>query len=105
AAAAEALMQRVTQIRVQMPSLEAGRRAFLAAQLEAAGLRLRLLRGDNLNFEEEARGMYGIDLRVQPLGVFDPVLARIEQLVPGPGPLADLIEAYQDRFVIPPDRH
>ena len=104
AAAAEALQQRVVRIGVPPRSLDARRRAFLAAQLQAAGLRLRLLRGGTLTFEEEARGMYGIDLRVQPLAVFDPVLARIEQLVPGPGPLADRVEAFQDRFVIPPDR-
>jgi hypothetical protein len=104
AAAAEALEQRVLAIREPPASLEARRRAFLAAQLHAAGLRLRLLRGGTLTFEEEARGMYGIDLRVQPLAVFDPVLARIEQLVPGQGPLADRVEAFQDRFVIPRDR-
>jgi len=32
------------------------------------------------------------------------VLARLEQLVPGEGALADRVEAFQDRFVIPPDR-
>ena len=48
--------------------------------------------------------MYGVELQLQPLVRYDPVLARIEQLVPGQGPLADRVDAFQDRFVIPPDR-
>ena len=35
---------------------------------------------------------------------YDPVLARIERLVPGARPLADAGRCLQDRFVIPPDR-
>ena len=35
---------------------------------------------------------------------YDPVLARIERLVPGTGPLAERVEAFQERFTIPRDR-
>jgi hypothetical protein len=104
AAATELLKQRVERIATPQISLEARRQAFLAAQLNAAALRLRLLLGGTLTFAEEARGMYGVGLQLQPLSSFDPVLARIEQLVPGEGTLADRVDAFQDRFVIPPDR-
>jgi hypothetical protein len=104
AAATEALHSRVRRIVTRPLSLESRRKAFLAVQLEAADLRLRLLRGGTISFAEEARGMYGVELQLQPLSVYDPVLARIEQLVPGDGTLADRVDAFQDRFVIPPDR-
>jgi hypothetical protein len=104
AAAAEALQQRIGRIAVRGRSLDSRRKSFLTVQLAAAGLRLRLLQGGTLTFAEEARGMYGVDLQLQPLSVYDPVLARIEQLVPGGGTLADRVDAFQDRFVIPPDR-
>ena len=104
AAAAETLQQRIARIRVREPSLEFRRKAFLAVQLDAAALRLRLLRGGTLTFAEEARGMYGVELRLQPLSSYDPVLERIEHLVPGEGALADRVDAFQDQFVIPPDR-
>ena len=104
AAGAEALQQRIAAINVREPSLDVRRKAFLAAQLNAAGLRLRLLRGGTLTFAEEARGMYGVDLHLRPLSVYDPVLERIERLVPGEGTLADRVDAFQDRFVIPRDR-
>jgi hypothetical protein len=102
--AAAALKQRVERIATRELSLESRRKAFLAAQINAAGLRLRLLQGGTLTFAEEARGMYGVSLQLQPLSNFDPVLARIEQLVPGEGTLADRVDAFQDRFVIPPGR-
>jgi hypothetical protein len=102
--ATEALRQRVERIATRELSLDSRRKAFLAAQLNAAGLRLRLLQGGTLTFAEEARGMYGVGLQLQPLSNFDPVLARIEQLVPGEGTLADRVDAFQDRFVIPADR-
>ena len=35
---------------------------------------------------------------------FDPVLARIDRLVPGEGPLAQRVDAFMDRFVIPRER-
>jgi hypothetical protein len=104
AAAAALLKQRAERIAVRPLSIEVRRRTFLAGQLEAAMLRLRLLQGGTLTFAEEARGMYGIELQLLPLTNFDPVLARIERLVPGPGTLAERVEAVQDRFVIPPDR-
>jgi hypothetical protein len=104
AEASAALGRRVERIAAPAASLDARRKAFLAVQLNAAGLRLRLLRGGTLTFAEEARGMYGVDLRLQPLTFYDPVLARIEHLLPGEGTLADRVDAFQDRFVIPPDR-
>jgi hypothetical protein len=104
AGATEALSQRVERVSARAASLDARRKAFLAAQLNAAGLRLRLLRGGAVSFAEETRGMYGVDIQLQPLANFDPVLARIETLIPGEGTLADRVDAFQDRFVIPPDR-
>jgi hypothetical protein len=104
AAATEALQQRVGRIAARETNIDARRKAFLAVQLGAAALRLRVLRGGALTFAEEARGMYGVDLQLQPLSVYDPVLARIERLVPGEGSLADRVDAFQDRFVIPSDR-
>ena len=83
-----------------------GRARFLAAQLTAAETRLRMLRGERLSFAEEARGLYGVDLQglIHPLAHYDPILARIETMVPGTGPLAERVDAFTDRFIIPRER-
>ena len=41
---------------------------------------------------------------MKPLSDYEPILARIDRLVPGAGPLAERVDAFLDRFVIPNDR-
>ena len=88
----------------RLEHLEQRRRAFLLGQLTAATTRLRMIGGERLSFADEARGLFGITPEIQPLSHYDPVLARIERLLPGTGTLAERAEAFQNRFVIPADR-
>ena len=97
----DALAARVHSIGRVSEDLEARRAAFLTAQLTAARTRLRMLSGEKLSFEEEAHGLFGVRPKLQPLASFDPVLAKIETLVPGGGPLSERVDAFQDRFTIP----
>jgi len=80
------------------------RRDFLLAQLRAASTRLRMMQGEKLPFADEAEGLFGVRPELKPLASYDPVLARIERLVPGKGPLADRVEAFSERFNIARDR-
>ena len=83
----------------------AQRRArFLVAQLTAASTRLRMLRGEKLSFEDEAEGLFGVRPQVEPLANLDPVIAELETLVPGEGPLAARVDAFANRFNIPTAR-
>jgi hypothetical protein len=85
-------------------SIEARRSGFLRAQLVAADTRLRMLQGERLSFADEARGLFAVTPEIRPLSAYDPVVARIDRLVPGPGPLNERVEAFQQRFTIPADR-
>lgn len=108
----EALARAADELRRRLRGVAAGavpsarRQTFLDAQLTAAATRLRMLRGERLSFNEEALGLYGVDLtgRLHPLEHYDPMLARIERLVPGRGPLAERVDEFLDRFTIPRDR-
>jgi hypothetical protein len=84
--------------------MDARRAAFLRGQLVAAATRLRMLQGEKLGFADEAEGLFGVRPELKPLSDYDPVLARIETLVPGEGALADRVDAFQNRFNIPADR-
>lgn len=84
--------------------LEVRRAKFLSAQLTAAATRLRMLKGEKLSFDEEARGLFSVTPELKPLSSYDPLLARIEKLVPGTGDLADRVDAFQNRFNIPKER-
>ena len=104
AAAVAELQARLAAVTVLADSPDARRIAFLSAQLTAAATRLRMLQGERLSFAEEAQGLYGVAPDIRPLAEYDPVLERIERLVPGQGPLADRVEAFASRFTIPADR-
>jgi hypothetical protein len=77
---------------------------FLRAQLNAARTRLRMLRGETLSFREESLGLFGATPEIQQLESYDVVLSQIEALLPGAGTLAERVDAFQERFVIPADR-
>ena len=63
-----------------------------------------MLRGEKLSFDDEAQGLFGVRPKLKPLSHYDFILAKIDKLVPGKGPLADRVDAYQDRFIVPKDR-
>lgn len=85
-------------------SMEERRARFLVAQLTAANTRLRMMQGEELSFADEAEGLFGVRPELPPLDSFDPVLAEIERLVPGEGPLWQRIDTFQKRFDMPADR-
>jgi len=80
------------------------RKAFLAGQLKAAQTRLAMLSGQTFSFQDEAEGLFGVRPALKPLASYDPVLARIETLLPGDGDLAARADAFQAKYVIPADR-
>ena len=105
AAAAAALAGRTERVDPsRLDRMEQRRRAFLLAQLTAARTRLRMLQGEKLSFADEAEGLFGVRPELKPLSAFDPVLARLDALVPGTGPLPERVDTFQNRFTIPKDR-
>lgn len=80
------------------------RKLFLKGQLRAAQTRLAMLAGDKFSFEDEAEGLFSVRPVLKPLKSYDPILARIDKIVPGKGDLAARVDAFQNRYVIPTDR-
>lgn len=85
-------------------SVDAERVHYLRAILAAAKVRLRMLRGEAIPFQDEAEGLFGVRPELIDLATLDPVVERIDALVPGEGPLHERINAWGDHFVIPDDR-
>ena len=104
AARVDALSARIAALGRGGSAEQASRVRFLLAQLTAARTRLRMMQGEKLSFDEEALGLFGVRPQLQPLSAYDPVLASIDKLVPGKGPLADRVDAFQERFTIPRQR-
>lgn len=102
--ATAALGKRLSRASAQTRGADVRRARFLAAQLTASDTRLRMLQGEKLSFDEEARGLFGVVPDLKPLSAYKPVLVEIERLVPGTGPIGDRVDAFQNRFTIPKER-
>ena len=101
---ADALLARLNALPASSDPMLAQRRAYLIAHVSAAEARLRMLGGERLSFADEAYAMFGVRPELKPLSDYDPVLAELDALLPGPGPLVDRITAFRASFVIPKDR-
>ncbi len=88
----------------RLQPLEGRRRAFLIGQVTAAETRLAMRAGQRFSFDDEAQGLFGVRPHLKPLADYDPLLARINVLVPGPGPLWKRVDDFNERFVIPSSR-
>jgi hypothetical protein len=82
----------------------AQRKAYLLAHVSAAAARLRMLSGEKMSFANEAEALFGVRPELRPLSSYDPVLAEIDALLPGAGPLADRVTEFKSHYVIPKDR-
>lgn len=80
------------------------RKAFLLAQLTAADTRQRMIAGEKLDFKAESMGLFGTTPDLKPLSDYDPIIAKIDTLIPGDGPLPERIDAFESNYNIPKDK-
>ncbi len=74
------------------------------AAVRSARFRLDMIAGVRAPFLDEAERLFALRPALAPLASYDAVLGRIDALVPGPGALADRVEALRMRYVIPRER-
>jgi hypothetical protein len=104
AADADALQRGVLSTPVPDDLMEGLRREYLVAQLGAVSTRLRMLSGERLSFDEEAKALYGAAAPMLTEEHFAGIIERLDPLVPGEGPLSARVDEFRSAFVIPPDK-
>lgn len=104
-AAADALIARARALPEDgMDAESRQRKAYLVAHLSAAEARLRMMADEKMGFADEAFALFGVRPELRPLESYDAVLARIDALVPGQGPLAERVAAFRGGYAIPRER-
>jgi hypothetical protein len=98
------LQSRVAGLAVPSDEMEALRRQYLLKQTAAMAARIRMLKGERMSFDEEARALYDADVPRLPETHFQEALDQLDKRFPGQGSLVDRYEAYRLGFVIPKDR-
>lgn len=85
-------------------SLLALRRTYLLTQLRALAAHARMLGGERLSFDAEARALYDASPPTHDVAEFEAVLAELDSLLPGTGSVAERYAAFRSRYVIPRER-
>jgi hypothetical protein len=76
----------------------------LIARLEALLTRIAIFEGERLPFDEESKHLFGASAPDLEASHFEAILAGIDELLPGDGPLPERVNRFKERFVIPEDR-
>ena len=84
--------------------LETLRHRYLTQQLASLRTRTAMLTGAKLTFDQESKALYDAVAPTRTRHDFERVLAQLERLLPGPGPLSDRYEQFRSRYAIPKDR-
>jgi hypothetical protein len=84
--------------------LTPSRRAWLRAQVVGLHTTAGKLAGEDIGYEDEVERCYGVRPRRVPEDVLAAAHARLEEALPGSGPLADRYIAWRESHVVPPDR-
>jgi hypothetical protein len=70
----------------------------------AAAVRLQMLEGVKFSFDDEAKGQFATVPLLKPLSYYDTILQQLEKEIPGTGPLAARVDAFNERYVIPKEK-
>ena len=82
-----------------------GQRArVMMANASSARFRLDMIDGKRVPFVEEAEALFALRPKLRPLSDFEGALARIEALLPGPGPLSERVGAFRAQYSVPDER-
>jgi len=87
-----------------MDEMERQRIRSLELRLQALQTRIRLNQGAEISFDEESRLLFDAVAPHHDAAYFEEILAQIDALLPGEGPLPQRVAAFRERFIIPPDR-
>ena len=86
------------------PEIVRLRHAYLTRQLAAMIARVKMLHGANLSFDDEARALYDVTPPANTEDHFRDLVARLEDELPGSGPVPARYVAYRNRFIVLAER-
>ena len=101
---AAALSEEVSRMPAASSEMERLRHDYLSRQLSSVVARIRMLRGEQLSFDDETRALYDAQAPALPESHFQQILDSLDKRFGGAGPLVDRYEAFRRSFVIPKEK-
>ncbi|MFD1147111.1 DUF885 domain-containing protein [Saccharothrix hoggarensis] len=101
-----ALARQAAQLRRELPGvdLDPDRKRFLDAHLVAAETTARKLAGVRVDFVDEVRAYFQVDVRPGHPDTYRRAHAKLDDLLPGPGSLAERLADHRALDEVPPRR-
>ncbi len=84
--------------------LDSGRRHFLAAQVEGLRTTAARLAGQPIGYVDEVESCYGVRPQMTPEDSFAAAHRRLDEVLPGSGPLAERYVGWREAQAVPPDK-
>ncbi|MEI7769970.1 MAG: hypothetical protein WCI67_08290 [Chloroflexales bacterium] len=78
------------------------RKGYLDVQLRGMETTARRLAAEPITYRDEVRACFDIEPVFTPEATFEAANAELEALLPGPGGLAERLDRWRQRFVVPP---
>jgi hypothetical protein len=102
---AEGLAQSLSSLpETGIGEMERQRVKSLQLRVLALQTRIRLNQGAEISFDDESRLLFDAVPPTLDASHFEDILAQIDALLPGDGPLPERVTAFRERFIIPPER-
>ncbi|MBC3767052.1 hypothetical protein [Neptunicella marina] len=102
---AEILRGELPKASEHTPLMQRLRLYYLDQQLVALiGFGKNLSGDEKLDFDAQSRELYDTEAPHNKLTDFDPLVAEVEAMLPGEGPIAERIAAFKKQFEIPADK-
>ena len=102
--ASQALTRRLEAVQTGDGAMFRMRVDGLVARLQALQTRVAINKGEFLDFDAESLALFGSRAPDHDAAHFQAILDQVDALLPGDGPLAARVEAFNNNFVIPPER-
>jgi hypothetical protein len=80
------------------------RREYLQKQIAALAARVRMLKREKLEFDDESHALYDAVVPTFPDSHFDQIISLLEKKIPGTGQLWERYEKWRKPFLIPKDK-
>lgn len=77
---------------------------WMKAQLIAFSRRIKIFSGEYADFDAESKELFGVAAPVYPESHYKDLVARLDGILPGAGPINDRFQALSNKFIIPKAR-
>jgi hypothetical protein len=101
---AQTLAAQLSETAVPATPIDAQRRSYLIAQLEAMRTRMEMLTGAKLPFDVESKRLFDAQAPSHDEAYYANMLKDLDAALPGKGSPSERYVAYRERMVIPPEK-